>query len=330
MRKWAWAALYSGLVSACGGGGGDGGSPAPAASVAITSANQQQVARAAASSVTSLASTGVLGGVASSSGASAARLPGLSRQVALALGTARASALSARARLLETASEQINCSAGGTITLTLTYSNASQFTPGDTLGLTFDNCQTTATDNTNGTMSIAMSSYAQTAVGENFAGTMSLNLTVTEGDRTSAVSGSVSANYADLSATSSRLDLAVGSSGLTASVTTAGGTPETIGYVSGFTISETDTSTSSSVTVNGSIDSSRLAGRITLQTATPIVQLAADAYPSSGALRVTGASGSALLLTVQSATALQVQLDANGDGTFEATATYTWAQVLPG
>ncbi|HET9206976.1 MAG TPA: hypothetical protein VFO28_12110 [Burkholderiaceae bacterium] len=299
--------------------------------MAITPANQQQVARAAASSVTSLASTGVLGGVASSSGASVARLPSLSRQVALALGTARQSALSARVRTLDTASEQIDCPAGGSITLTLTYSNASQFTPGDTLGFTFNNCQTSATDRTNGAMSIAMSSYAETAVGESFAGTMSLNLTATEGDRTSAVSGSVSANYADLSATTSRLDLiVVGSSGLTASVTTAGGTPETIGYVSGFTISETDTSTSSSVTVNGSIDSSRLAGRITLQTATPIVQQAADAYPSSGVLRVTGAGGSALLLTAQSATALQVQLDANGDGTYEATATYTWAEVLPG
>ncbi len=329
MRKWAWAALCSGLVSACG-GGGDGDSPAPAASVAITSANQQQVARTAASSVTSLASTGGLGGVASSSGASVPRLPGLSRHVALALGTARESALSARARPLATESEQIDCPAGGSITLTLTYSNASQFTPGDTLGFTFNNCQTTATDNTNGTMSIAMSSYAETPAGANFAGTMSLNLTATEGDRTSAVSGSVSASYADLSATSSRLDLAVGPSGLTASVITAGGTPETIGYVSGFTISETDTSTSSSVTVNGSIDSSRLAGRITLQTATPIVQQAADAYPSSGVLRVTGAGGSALRLTAQSATAQHVQLDATGDGTYEATETYTWAEVLPG
>ena len=187
----------------------------------------------------------------------------------------------------------------------------------------------TSTDNTNGAVSIVLSSYAQTAAGVSYAGTMSLNLAATEGDRTSTVSGSVGANYADLSATTSRMDLIVGSSGLTGSVTTAGGTPETIGYVSGFTISETDTSTSSSVTVNGSIDSSALAGRITLQTATPIVQLAADAYPSSGVLRVTGSGGSALLLTVQSATALQAQLDANGDGTYEASATYTWAEILP-
>ena len=82
-----------------------------------------------------------------------------------------------------------------------------------------------------------------------YAGTMSLNLAATEGDRTSTVSGSVGANYADLSATTSRMDLIVGSSGLTGSVTTAGGTPETIGYVSGFTISETDTSTSSTTQI---------------------------------------------------------------------------------
>jgi hypothetical protein len=299
------------------------------ASVAITSSNQQQVARAAAGSVTSVASAGSLGGVASASGTSVARLSALSRQVRLALGTARESALSARARPRATESEQIDCPAGGSITLTLTYSNPSQYTPGDTLGFTFNDCKTTSTDNTSGTMAIVMSSFAETAAGANYAGTMSLNLTATEGARTSTVSGSVGASYADLSTTSSRLDLTVGSSGLAASVTIAGGTPETIGYASGFTISETDTSTSSSVTVNGSIDSSLLAGRITLQTNTPIVQLADDAYPSSGALRVTGAGGSALLLTVQSTTALQLQLDANGDGTYEASATYTWTQVLP-
>lgn len=329
MRKRAWAALCSGLVAACGGGGGDGAAPAPTASVAITAANQQQVARAAASSVTSVAGAGSIGAFASSSGASAARLPGLSRQVALALGTARATALSARVRPLATESQQIDCPAGGSVIVTLTFSNPTQFTPGDTLGMGFNNCKTTSSDNANGTVSIVLSSHAQTAVGQNFAGTMSLNLTATEGNRTSTVSGSVSASYTDLSVSSSRLDLTIGSSGLTASVT-GGGTSETIGYAAGFSISQTDTSTDSSVTVNGSIDSSLLAGRITLQTTAPIVQGAADAYPSSGALRITGASGSALLLTVQSTTALQVQLDANGDGTYEASATYTWTQMLPG
>jgi hypothetical protein len=298
--------------------------------VAITSANQQQVARAAISSVASVASTGSVGGVASSAGASVARLSSLSRQVRLALGTARESALSARVRPLATESETIACQFSGSITLAVTYSDASQFTPGDTISFTFNDCQTTSTDNTSGAMSIVMSSYADTAAGVSYAGTMTLNVTAIDGARTSTVSGSVGANYADLSATSSRLDLTVGSNGLTGSVTTTGGTPETIGYASGFTISATDTSTSSSVIVNGSIDSSLLAGRITLQTNTPIVQGADDTYPSSGALRVSGAGGSALLLTVQSTTALQVQLDANGDGTYEASATYTWAQVLPG
>ena len=140
MRKWGWVALCSGLVSACG-GGGNGGTPAPMASVAITSANQQQVVRAAASSVTSLASTGALGGVTSSSAVSGARLPRLSRQVALALGAARESALSARVRPLATESQQIDCAAGGTITLTFTYTDASQFTPGDSFSFAFNNCQ---------------------------------------------------------------------------------------------------------------------------------------------------------------------------------------------
>lgn len=326
MRNWMGVALCSAFVAACGGGGGDAGAPA-VAPVPISSTNQQQVARAAASSVTTVASTSGIGGVASS-GAGIASL-GLSRQIALALGGARKSALSAQARPLATEPiGTMTCPAGGSIALTYTYANANGFTPGDSLGFTFTNCKTTSTDNTNGTMSIAMNSFAETNAGMNFAGTMTLNLTAIEGSRTTVVSGSVGANYTDLTTTSSRIDLTIGSGGLTGSVA-AGGVTETITYVSGFTISQTDTSTGSSVTVNGAIDSSVLAGRITLQTTTPIVQLAADAYPSSGVVRVTGANGSAALLTVLNATQLQVQLDAGGDGTYETTTTYTWAQVLP-
>jgi hypothetical protein len=59
------------------------------------------------------------------------------------------------------------------------------------------------------------------------------------------------------------------------------------------------------------------------------VQQAADAYPSQGQLLITGASGSTLLVTALNSTQVQLQVDANGDGTVDSTTTATWASLIP-
>ena len=69
-------------------------------------------------------------------------------------------------------------------------------------------------------------------------------------------------------------------------------------------------------------------GAVTLTTLSPIVQLDADAYPSSGVLKAKGAHGT-LLLTVLSATSLWEQLDADDDGTYESTTTVAWSSLFP-
>lgn len=53
-------------------------------------------------------------------------------------------------------------------------------------------------------------------------------------------------------------------------------------------------------------------------------------YPSSGSLRVQAADGSAARLTATSATSVIVDVDANGDGTYESSSTRTWAQIAAG
>lgn len=323
-RTFVLSMLATGVLTACGGGGGDSGSTTPVATLAITSTNQDGVARAATSAAASVGTAG--GGLTGSSGA-AASLSTATRRAALALSSARKSALAAQP--LASQSETYQCSYSGSVTLTVNDANNNNAgDAGDSLTFAFNSCKETANDSASGTLAITLSSYTATANGANFAGTMAFNLTAADGTRTSAITGSVGVSYSDLSSTSSSMNLTVGSNGLSSSVT-AGGVTESITYESGFTISETDTSTGSTLTIAGGIQSSVLAGRIVIATPTAIVQSTGALYPSSGQLLVTGTSGSALRITVLSATQVQLDLDADGNGSYEATKTVAWSTVLP-
>ena len=236
MRNWMGVALCSALVAACGGGGGDSGSTTPVATLAITSTNQDGVARAATSAAASVGTAG--GGLTGSSGA-AASLSTATRRAALALSSARKSALAAQP--LASQSETFQCSYSGSVTLTVNDANNNNAgDAGDSLTFAFNSCKETANDSASGTLAITLSSYTATANGANFAGTMAFSLTA-----------------------------------------------------AGFTISETDTSTGSSLTIAGGVQSSVLAGRIVIATPTAIVQSTGALYPSSGQLLVTGTGGSA-------------------------------------
>ena len=76
------------------------------------------------------------------------------------------------------------------------------------------------------------------------------------------------------------------------------------------------------------LSASTIGGRVQLDTPTPIQELVADAYPRAGVLRVTG-QGSALRLTALNATTVRVELDANQDGSYEATKDVAWSELLP-
>jgi hypothetical protein len=82
-------------------------------------------------------------------------------------------------------------------------------------------------------------------------------------------------------------------------------------------------------TFSGLLDSAAAGGkvRLTAPSSTPIRQLLADDYPYTGVLRVEGKS-SALQMTVLSADQVQLDLDADGNGSFESTETVAWDWLL--
>jgi hypothetical protein len=65
-------------------------------------------------------------------------------------------------------------------------------------------------------------------------------------------------------------------------------------------------------------------GFVVISTSTPFHFLAGSTYPSSGTMIVTGASNGRAKLTVVNSTSYTVDVDADGDGTYETSSSHAW------
>jgi len=84
-----------------------------------------------------------------------------------------------------------------------------------------------------------------------------------------------------------------------------------------------------SLVLSGMLGSSALDSKaVTLSTVQPMVSVGEDEYPSSGQILATGAAQSKMRLTAQSATTVLIEVDANGDGTFETMMTKPWSDLM--
>jgi len=93
-------------------------------------------------------------------------------------------------------------------------------------------------------------------------------------------------------------------------------------------VAETDGAvTQTEVTLNGSFTASSIGGRVQVTTMQPLRQLGTDIYPSSGQVVVTGSASTHLRVTALNATQVQLELDANGDGTYEGSGVFAWGTL---
>jgi hypothetical protein len=103
--------------------------------------------------------------------------------------------------------------------------------------------------------------------------------------------------------------------------------------LSNFSITETETAASVTVTASYTVSSTDLGGALTVATVSgqPLVTATGDLHPQSGQVLVTGLNSRirvTILSSSSSATqAVRVELDATNDGTFETTNHYSWAQL---
>ncbi len=143
-----------------------------------------------------------------------------------------------------------------------------------------------------------------------------------------SIQGSVGVAAA-ITSTSFQIALTVGADALTVT-SSAPGYLDTIVYEPGMQLAVTATDGAlprSDVTLNGSFTVSSIGGRVWVATVLPLRQLGTDANPSSGQVVVTGASGTHLRVTALNSTSVQLELDGNGDGTYERSGAFAWDSI---
>ena len=324
------AASALALLSAC--GGDDSPGQPSATPLAITSTNQTDVARASVNGplAVSLAS-GSLGGGGASAASVADRSHAMGAALARVLQAAvgqRKGVASAGAHASAVSSSSSACTDGGSLTTSFDDKDGNgQLTAGDVITAAFAQCADSSTFSINGTVVITLAATpTQTQLS---AAAQFQNVTVVDTGSTSTISGAVNLTETDTT-TQSTTTLTVGGAGLAVGLSSTGYT-DTLGFDAGtaFMTSLDNASESATLSVNGGFSSHLLGGHVAITTSTPLFQANTDDYPSSGVVLVTGASGSKLLLTVISSSQVQLQLDANGDGSYESTSTVAWSTLAP-
>jgi len=310
-------------LGACGGGGGGDGGPAPVPTIDIGLANYVTVGRATAAGISGVSPTGMmvpLGVNKSGPGRVVAMwFHPLGKRVALA-SPQRPVPLTAHGPVIT------NCPLGGTET-TWVYDNddSGDLSVGDTITVTDENCKDMVGGTSNGSMSMtftqASSSSASAQVTFNQASYVTARHSTT-------LNGSTNLDYAEGVTTETYTTTSAGS--MTIALSTHTGYTDTVTLLDGFFVQETIDSAGTTVSRAGGLLQSQAAGgivEVNTPAATPMTEYGADAYPSSGTVQVKGLNSS-LLITAVSATNARLDVDANGDGTFESGSTMLWDDLL--
>ena len=334
-------AAVMGAVGLVGCGGGGDSTPAAAApTVTITATNQGTVTRAiidggqAFGLSQPFAATGGAGAQSIGSAPMALRTGVLQsvvqRGLVAAFGSRHSVSIASATRPAATSSSTDPCSVSGSITTTVSDTDNSQsLSRGDALTLTFNQCQDASDDVVSGVMIFTIGSVTSGQNNVQFSGGLAFEqLSASSGTRLANIQGSVGV-AATITSTSFQIALTVGANALTVT-SSATGYLDTIVYEPGMQVTVTATDgavTQSDVTLNGSFTASSIGGRVVVATILPLRQLGTDAYPSSGQVVVTGASGTHLRVTALSSTSLQLELDANGDSAYERSAVFAWDSI---
>ncbi|MEJ8837885.1 hypothetical protein [Ramlibacter sp. AN1133] len=326
-------------LTGCGGGGGDGATtpvgPPAQGSLVITAANAKPVAADALDNATNIDAARTSSSfVLSAQVVPGAAAPSLALRVAQAAVTLANKRAGAAPLVLSAAiNETLACSLGGSVTVSGNVASSNGFVAGDSVTLNASGCRETianvATTLSGGfTLAITAGGISSgAAFPRHVAMTIQASgLTVAAGGETSTSSGDMSLDVTENSTDSTSVVL-TGSS-LGNQVTSASGTRSFTMRSYRHVLAIAGNTTSATVTADFETSNSRLGtAPVTYHVSTPSALVTTNAGDvSAGSLRVDG-SASALLVTVTGTNTFQLQVDTNGDGSFDASSTATLADL---
>ena len=321
------------LLSACGGSDGGESHTVGPTGLDITAANKDAITRStitgglAVSNIQTATNAAGTGQQPTSVATRAHSLAALAQRALAAGVTSRMAVASASVHPAALADTEA-CAVSGSLTTTFDDRDGNGLlSAGDVLSVQFNQCRDSATSLYNGKAVITLTTTpnaSQITASADFQ-----NVSSVQGGLTSSIDGTLVISETD-SDTDSTTSLTVGD---TALAITVGSTNynDVVTFSSGtrITVDQQFSAERTALSYDGVVQAQSVpGGAVTLTTVSPIVQLDADAYPSSGVLKAKGAHGT-LLLTALSAASLQEQLDADDDGTYESTTTVAWSALFP-
>jgi hypothetical protein len=347
------------LATACGGGGDDGGTVGPPlpALVQISAANQDTVARASIASMMPFTSVPVLAtspspGLATKAQAgntSAGSGHGGLAQLALRavkFGDRQLTPIPAgMARPLAQAQQAFPCVLSGTYTVIADdKDNSGSITAGDTVSISFNQCDDDLGFTFNGGMGMTIATYAATQVAEDLTGSMTFqSLTMAGQGESFSLNGGADFRV-NATMTAGGLDMlgsyTVASGGLTAARQGGmTGLSDTLSYRAGYTVSDRDFSSTIQgvpswevITAKGDFGSQALGGDLSLTTAPPFRSVytdpEGDIFPTEGQLIATGRDNTKLGLTATQTVQVRLDMCDDGDNTWEASKMVNWDWLL--
>lgn len=307
------AALMGAVLAACGGGGDD-----PLGDIDVTAANQDTLTRASI--------VGLFGGLATDgltlSGRSGANAIGSRVRTLTDAASMRKRATAVTPPVVEACAVS-----GSTSTSFDDVNNNLTLDIGETLTIVFNACRDDALApdvETNGILSAVLTAVRTT--GLSIAATAQA-YTTTWTAHSVRLDGGFNMAVDATSNTSGQIVIGVGNALVMQVVTPVWADRITLqaGYQA--VLAEDLSVGSTTTTASGTVKSDLAGGYVTTRTAQPLVQLLADAYPRSGRVEVFGRSGK-LQATVLSTSQVQIDLDADGNGTYEASKTVGWDDIL--
>jgi hypothetical protein len=331
--RWALRAAATTLLAACGGGGTSGDAPkaGTATPVVFTSTNQTIASQEGVSSAYL-----PINGASTIAGAQVADesliFDAMRKQVDSIPAYIRALATNTTITGV-TQSEVLNCTGGGTLTITGNIANPTAgVSAGDTLQLVAAACKE-AGYAINGGFSARINSVTGSFGVAPYSAGLTLTFSgfgVSAPQFSGSMNGDLSLSIAANSLRSSTATLT--SSALTISATYAGTSRSR--SLTNYNVTSTKApsglfATDTTNTIAGTVSSSALDSQsLTFSTLTPMVTRGSDVYPSSGVIALTGGKNTRIRITALNNAQYKQELDADGDGVYETNSTNPWSTLF--
>jgi hypothetical protein len=327
----ATVVAMSGALVGCG-GDGDGGNEIPLVTLDLTAANSDTVAHATATGFMAFGSTVMMpldGGAdrataLASSGSGTWLPPRVVSGLLQAMGGGPRSGGARPLAVIDLGTTP--CEVAGSSRMSFEDADGdAMLDVGEVFTFVFDNCQDNAASVTNGSMSGTVTRINDSGTAFDAGITLSsLVQKALDGSHSLTLNGNVRMGYRALSDSEEQMKLSADGP-VTARVLTHLPFDDMVTLQSGFVQDTThDYSVGRSTsTLEGVMETAKAGGSFAVSTLTPIQLYDTDRYPRIGAVQMRGRTG-IMNLRVLSTEQVQVELDANGDGSFESSAPQTW------